>query len=256
MPHKYTSRNRLILSIAALALLSSCSTSKGPENSTSTYLPEVDNTAILFIHKFNPADYENGKRIVVDGFSEAIQVSGQTRRTYFLSRADSSEVVAISFFHANSSSGEWLNSDVRDNVLQKLRPLYREPLELQEYHLTVVHNTHVTGDLQPEYLPKKGDEFVLFIHLFSEQGYVVGKAKVEDEFTRNIETSGQKMRSYFLDSAKDDEVAVATFVHPDSSAEAWLSSEEHLETLESLSPLHRVPLEVARYVVEAVHNAN
>ena len=253
MASTYKSRNGIILSIVALALLSSC-TANGDQGGPG-YLPEVDDAAILFVHKFRPEYYEEGKQIVVDGFGKAIEASGQTRRTYFLSRADSAEVVAISFFHKSASSSEWLNSELREQVLTSLRPLYREPLGLREYETELIHNTHVTDTSRAAYLPEPGDEVVLFIHQFSEQTYDEGKATVLKEFPRNIEISGQKMRSYFLDRPDHYEVAVATFVHPESDTEAWLKSEEHRETLESLSPLHQVPLQIASYVVESVHNS-
>lgn len=254
MVNTYKCKKGSIFSIAALALLLSCDTSVEPDGSI--YLPVAEDTAIIFTHKFNPDDYEEGKQIVVERFSEAIEESGQTRRTYFLSRADSAEVVAISFFHANSSSDEWLNSEMREEVLTALRPLYREPLDVQEYHAERIHNTHGTEDSEPAYLAEKGDEVVLFIHLFYEQSYESGKAIVVNKFSLDIENSGQKLRSYFLDKPENYEVVVASFVHPDSEIEEWLNNEEHRETLDSLSPLHRESLKVAKYIVEGVHNAN
>jgi len=265
MPTRNRSRRGVILPIIALALLASCQSDRSDQSyqsnptertDDSMYLPSVDDYAILFIHKFNPADYEQGKQIVVNGFSDAIEASGQTRRTYFLSRADSAEVIAISFFHASASSHEWLNSDVRENVLTQLRPLYREPLELRQYSAALIHDTHLTADSEAAYLPAEGDEFVLFLHEFTEDGYAAGKTQIIDEFPRNIKVSAQKIRSYFLDRPDSFEVAVASFEHPESDVDEWLDGEEHRETIETLSPLNRRPLRVARYVVESVHNAN
>lgn len=65
---------------------------------------------------------------MVNKFSNAIETRGETRRTYFLSRPESSEVVAISFFDKDSEVAAWLNSEGRKKVLTDLKPLYREPV--------------------------------------------------------------------------------------------------------------------------------
>ena len=93
---------------------------------------EVGNHAVSFTHKFNPADYEEGKRIVVEEFS-SIENSGQIRRTYFMSNPDSAGKSMRSHSSTPSSTSEWLNSEERDAVLQKLYPLYREPLLVENY---------------------------------------------------------------------------------------------------------------------------
>ena len=70
-----------------------------------------------------------------------MQSSGQTRRTYFLESPETNEIVVISFFHPESSTEEWMASAEREEVLQRLRSLYREPLEVQQVIVEEVHDT-------------------------------------------------------------------------------------------------------------------
>lgn len=69
---------QLLLLVAALVLLGSCGTSKeqGSSKDSSIYLPKSDDTTLIFIHKFKPDDYEEGKRTVVNKFSAAIEKRG------------------------------------------------------------------------------------------------------------------------------------------------------------------------------------
>ena len=258
----------LAVANALLVLLSACGEAPPPEGEVETdagvvaesaapeYLPVVEDSAIMFTHRFIPAEYENGKRIVVEGFGEAIQASGQTRRTYFLDRPDSAEVVTIAFFHSSSSTTEWLNSDIRERVLAQLRPHFREPLEITHFHAEYVHDTHQGTDEGPGYLPEEGDEVVLLAHRFAPDTYDAGRTSVVDAFSRNLSEAGQTQRSYFLDSPGNQSIVVASFVHPDSRADAWLEHELQRESHAALEPLRQDSLVVRRYVVAGVHNVN
>lgn len=252
-------KKSFLFPVAALALLLSCNPAEEPvlpdeEPDRAVYLPDPDHVALIFTHKFHPDDYEAGKQIVIEQFSQAIEASGHTRRTYFLSREDSAEVVTLSFFHPNSSTSLWLSSPGREEVLSTLRSMFRAPLDVQEYTAEHIHNTHVTDDLEPEYHPEPGHELVLFIHWFKPESYASGKDLLTNGFPEDMENSGETRRSYFLDRPEDYKVVVASFVHPDSDAELWLDEEERRETLGALSPLYREPLQVARYIVQTVHN--
>lgn len=218
------------------------------------YLPESGDQAIVFTHLFNADDYEQGKQIVIEGFSNAIQQSGQARRTYFLSRPENNEVLAISFFHAASNPDEWLDHSERDKVLAQLQPLYREPLRLQQYTAERVHDSHSSNGPEPNYLPRKGDEVILFTHLFKEENYEDGINIVTNDFPTAIENSGQTRRSYFLDNPSNNEMVAASFFHPDSDTDVWLNHEERDQVLASLTPLYREPLAVIQYTVEEVHD--
>lgn len=133
-----------IAAILVLVLAAACgSGDTGGEAGSSelTYLPRAGDFVLIFTHRFNEADYEKGKQIVIDGFSAAIDASGQTRRTYFLENETESEFMAISYFHSDSSTDEWLSSAGREEVLAQLEPLYRQPLEIQHLVVEEVHDT-------------------------------------------------------------------------------------------------------------------
>lgn len=216
----------------------------------SFYLPEEQDTAIMFVHKFNQGDYEEGKQIVIEKFSKAIEISGQSRRTYFLALADSSEVVAISFFQKNSSPDDWLSSEQREEVLGLLQPLYKEPLSIHEFKAERIHDSHSLD----EYYPEQGDEVIIFTHLFNAADYVTGKDIVVNGFSQVIENSGQIRRSYFLDNPSNYEVINTSFFHQDSSTDTWLNLEERNQVLASLVPLFREPIQIKKYTVEEIHS--
>ncbi|MCB9283900.1 MAG: hypothetical protein H6563_07505 [Lewinellaceae bacterium] len=124
--------------LLALTLISACQ----KDTVDPIYLPEVGHQAISFTHKFNPADYEEGKRIVVEEFSVAIENSGQVRRTYFMSNPDSAEVYAISFFDPGSSTTEWAQNPERQILADSLAQLAVEPVTAQQYTLELAHDSN------------------------------------------------------------------------------------------------------------------
>lgn len=239
------------LILAVILLLPACK-----KEDVQPYLPQANDQAIIFTHKFQPGDYEAGKSIVIERFSHAIETSGQTRRTYFISRPDSAEVVAISFFHPNSSTDVWLNSDERDEVLALLQPLYREPLQVRQFSATRIHDSHLENNDTPAYFPEKGDEVILFYHQFNAQGYELGKDIVINDFPSAIENSGQIRRTYFLEDPAVKDMMAASFFHPESGTEAWLNEEERAQVLASLQPFYREPLQVRIYTVDKVHDTH
>jgi hypothetical protein len=140
-----------ILVLLALLLTTACTASVGSESAATNestpsfipgYFPQSGDEVLIFTHRFNPEDYEEGKRIVYEDFSAAIQASGQMRRTYFLNNPDDAEFIVISLFHTSSSTEDWLADPVREEILSKLRPLYREPLQIDLLTVEDVHDTH------------------------------------------------------------------------------------------------------------------
>jgi hypothetical protein len=136
---------KIALAVFVILLLTACTAAGGEQSAAAgqpEYLPQPGDQVIIFTHRFNEGDYEEGIRIVVEGFSSAIQSSGQTRRTYFLENPETNEMVVTSYFHKDSSTEEWMSSAEREEVLQRLRPLYREPLEVQQLTVVEVHDTN------------------------------------------------------------------------------------------------------------------
>lgn len=245
---------RLILpffTLLILSLFSACD----KETATNAYLPEDGHFAISFTHKFNAADYEAGKRIVVEDFSAAIKNSGQIRRTYFMSNPDSAEVYAISFFHPNSNTTEWLNSDERDAVLQQLYPLYREPLVVEEYTTDLIHDTHASTDNTPEYLPEPGDKVILYNGFYAPATYDAAVDIVTNDFPAVIENSGMKRRTYHVLNPGLYEVLSLGFFHPSSSIDDWVQNPERQLLADSLGQLAVEPLTVQQYTLDLAHDS-
>ncbi|MCB9317242.1 MAG: hypothetical protein H6569_13965 [Lewinellaceae bacterium] len=245
---------RLILPFFAL-LASSLFWACDKDTETKTYLPEDGHLVISFTHKFKPADYEEGKRIVVEDFSAAIKNSGQTRRTYFMSNPDSAEVYVISFFQPGSSTTEWLNSDERDAVLQRLYPLYREPLIVEEYTTGLIHDTHALADNTPDYLPEPGDKVMVYNGFFAPGTYDAAVDIVTNDLSEIIENSGQKRRSYHVLNPGLYEVLSLSFFHPTSSVDDWGQNPERQMLADSLGKLAIEPLTEQLYTLDLAHNS-
>lgn len=105
--------------------------------------PQVGDPVVVYVHKFKPADFEAGKKLVIDGFGKAMNEHGQGRLTFFLTDEDASEVFAISIFTNGSSVENWHDAMARQEVLKELAPLRRQELILQEFRL---ENTHVVDE--------------------------------------------------------------------------------------------------------------
>lgn len=104
--------------------------------------PQAGDPVVVYVHKFKPADFEAGKKLVIEGFSEAMDTHGEDRLTFFLADQDASEVVVMSIFTDGSSVDEWHDAMARHEVLEKLAPLRRQPLILQELQLEDIHVVH------------------------------------------------------------------------------------------------------------------
>ena len=242
----------LMLPFFALLLFAACQ----KDEVDPIYLPESGHLTISFTHKFNPADYEEGKRIVVEEFSAAIDNSGQVRRTYFMSNPDSAEVYAISFFDPSSSTTEWLNSEERDAVLQKLLPLYREPLIVEEYTTGLIHDTHTSDDNTPEYLPEPGDVVLVYNGFFSPGTYDAAVDIFTNDIPALVESSGQKRRSYHVMNPGFFEVLSLSFFHPTSSLDEWNQNPELQILADSLAQLAVEPVTAQQYTLDLAHDSN
>jgi hypothetical protein len=122
---------------AALLLLTSLS---GPAKAQETLsAPRAGDPVVVYVHKFKPANFEEGKKLVIEGFGEAMTTHGGDRLTFFLTDDDASEVITVSIFTNGSSVEKWHDAMSRHEVLEKLAPLRRQPLILQELRLDNVH---------------------------------------------------------------------------------------------------------------------
>jgi hypothetical protein len=107
----------------------------------SSYQPDAGDEVVIYAAKYKPAGFEEAKKIHVEGFGEAMNASGQNRRTYFLEDEANSEIIAISFFKEGSTMEDWHDHEERDKMLKKLQPLLREPITHEELIVIDDHNT-------------------------------------------------------------------------------------------------------------------
>jgi len=213
------------------------------------FLPEVEDHAITFTHSFRPGEFEKGKRLVIEGFGQAILDSGGTRRTYFVSRAESHEILAISFFHESTDPSAWMDSAGREAVLKELRPLYREPLRVRRYRAAQIHDSHSVAD----YYPQPGDELIVYDHVFHPGDFESGKKLSIDGYSAAIESSGLKKRSYFLEDEGNSELLIVSFFHRDSTVAAWEASADRQRVAASVAAMLARPMTLLTYRVESIH---
>ncbi len=104
-------------------------------------LPEGGDEVAIYNAKYKPGEFDKAKQIHVEGFSKAMEESGQDRITYFLEDKENNEVVAISFFRKGNTVHEWHSTEARDNVLERLKSLLKEPITHEKLHVIDSHAT-------------------------------------------------------------------------------------------------------------------
>ena len=129
-----------ILGVLALAVPLLLPAGPGIAEDAPSYLPVRGNEVVVYTHLFNPDDFEEGRKLVEDGFIKAMTDMGEKRRTYFLVDAPNHKVVVVSFFAEGVSVDEWQAFAGRLDVLEKLEPLRREPLKIERFSVDAVHN--------------------------------------------------------------------------------------------------------------------
>ncbi len=107
--------------------------------------PEEGDPVIVYTHKFKPAEFEAGKKLVIEGFSDAIVDHGHDRLTFFMVDEHATEVVVVSVFPDEATMKDWQAAGVRHEVLEKLEPMRRQPLIFQTFTLESLHTTMDNG---------------------------------------------------------------------------------------------------------------
>jgi len=107
----------------------------------SSYRPEPGDEVVIYTARYKPSDFEEAKKIHIEGFGEAMSASGQYRMTYFLEDQANSEVIAISFFKKRSTVEDWHSNEGRDEMLKKLQPHLREPITHEQLIVIDAHST-------------------------------------------------------------------------------------------------------------------
>lgn len=103
-----------------------------------SFVPAKGGEVVVYTHRFKAENFEEGVKIVEDGFTAAQREMGQVRRNYFLANPSTYDVVVVSFFGENESVDEWHKFMGRLDILDKLEPLRREPLKLERFTVDAI----------------------------------------------------------------------------------------------------------------------
>ncbi len=106
-----------------------------------------------------------------------------------------------------------------------------------------------------EYLPREGDEAVVFIHTFSAQTFDQGQQVVADGFSNAIDAFGQVRKTYFMANPDALQVVVVSFFQKGESVDDWLASPERQAVVQQLQPLWAQPLQILRQTVYRIHDS-
>ena len=127
------------LAIAGLLALAPAGSSMAQDRPI--HAPAAGDEVVVYTHRFNAKDFEQGAKIVEEEFTAAQSRMGQTRLNYFLVNPERHDVVVVSFFGKDESVDEWHEYMGRLDVLDRLAPLRREPLAFERYQVRAVTET-------------------------------------------------------------------------------------------------------------------
>ena len=127
--------------LAIAGLLSLAPTGSPMAQDPPAQAPAAGDEVAVYTHRFNAEDFEQGVKLVEEGFTAAQSQMGQTRLNYFLVNPLTYEVVVVSFFGEGESVDDWHKYMGRLDVLERLAPLRREPLALERYQVHAVTAT-------------------------------------------------------------------------------------------------------------------
>ena len=105
------------------------------------YTPEPGDEVVIYLIKYKPESFDEGKMLQAKEFGKAMQESGQTRLTYFLEDEENHATVTVSFFKKGHETKEWHGHTKRQELLDKLKPLFREPVSFEIFKLVEAHAT-------------------------------------------------------------------------------------------------------------------
>jgi hypothetical protein len=105
------------------------------------YEPKKGDVVVLYFNKFSPENFEKGLAVVTEGFSAALDESGQTRRNFWLANPETHETIGISFFGESHPADEWHHDEHRLKVREQLEPLLEQPTVVKHYTVIGQHRT-------------------------------------------------------------------------------------------------------------------
>ncbi len=110
----------------------------GEIEEVAAYAPAPGDSAVIYSHRFTAETFDEGLRIVKEGFTDAQSEMGQTRKNYFLVDPAQFDVVVVSFFGEDADVDEWHDFVGRMQVLETLAPMRRAPLEVEPFTVDTI----------------------------------------------------------------------------------------------------------------------
>ncbi|MEP3279675.1 MAG: hypothetical protein ABJN26_09675 [Stappiaceae bacterium] len=137
---------RTLRTVCALAFMAVATVTIGTPNPVSAqevahpHLPPPGSEVVIYTHKFAPQHFDEGIRLVSEGFAEIIKEMGQDRTNFIMTHPSTFEVLNVSFFENKEEVRRWHEFEGRLGVVEKLKPLMVAPIDIQTYSLAEVHD--------------------------------------------------------------------------------------------------------------------
>lgn len=80
--------------------------------------------------------------ILTEGFPEALNDSGQTRRNFWIADPETYEVVGVSFFAQGHQPDDWHDSDHRRKARERFEPLLLSSTVVKHYKVVGHHRAN------------------------------------------------------------------------------------------------------------------
>jgi hypothetical protein len=121
--------------VLAAALSGGVCTDVLAQESGARYVPGPGDEVVVYTHRFKPESFEDGLKLVREGFPAAQKAAGQTRMNEFIVDAADHKVVVVSFFGSDSAVEDWTADSGRADILKQLELMWREPQTIEKYEL-------------------------------------------------------------------------------------------------------------------------
>jgi len=132
-----TNFSKFLMAFMGVAMLLVTTIVQGEQ--VTPYQPVPGDKAVIYTHRFKPADFEKGRTLLEESFGAPLTADGRSRRTFFLSNAKSNEVLVVSFFHSDSSVEDWDDTPAQTVALTEINPLHSEPVIIEHYTVGLYH---------------------------------------------------------------------------------------------------------------------
>jgi hypothetical protein len=120
-------------------MASMIASSPGAADEMTVVSPSKGNQVVMFRHRFQPGQFEEARKLVVDGFRVSKDAVGHRILTIYMVDEAANEIIAISSFLDDTDVQTYLASDARQDVLKRLLPMRSQPVHLRFMKIEDVH---------------------------------------------------------------------------------------------------------------------